>query len=60
MKNIARTIPKFDEETAELNALTVAVAEARAETKSIPHSEVRAWLLEVAEGNFNAPLPIAR
>ena len=60
MNNTARTIPEFDEEAAEVAALTAAVAEARAETKSIPHSEVRAWLLEVAEGNFDAPLPVAR
>jgi hypothetical protein len=45
------------EEAAELAAL--AVAEARADTRSIPHSEVRAWLLEIAEGNFNAKPPVA-
>lgn len=60
MSNTARTTPEFDEEAAELAALTAAVAEARAETTSIPHSEVRAWLLEVAGGNFDAPHPVAR
>jgi len=49
-----------EEEAAELAALAAAVAEARADTRSIPHSEVRAWLLEIAEGNFNAKPPVAR
>ena len=48
MKNIARTFPEFDEEATELAALTAALAEARA------------WLLKVAEGNFDTPLPAAR
>jgi DNA-binding IclR family transcriptional regulator len=41
-------------------ALAAAVAEARADGRSIPHSEVRAWLLEIAAGNFDAPAPIPR
>ena len=52
--------PAFDEEAAELAALAAAVEEARADPRSVPHSEVRAWLLEVAAGNFTAPLPVAR
>lgn len=60
MTDAARTLPDIDDDEAELAALAVAVAEARAETRSIPHSEVRAWLLEVAAGNFEAPHPVAR
>ena len=60
MSDAARPLPDFDESAAELVALTAAVAEARAETGSIPHSDVRAWLLEVAAGNFTAPPPVPR
>ncbi|MDZ5645550.1 hypothetical protein [Nitrospirillum sp. BR 11828] len=49
-----------DEEAAELAALTAAVAEARADNRGIPHSEVRAWLLEIAAGNFDVPHPVPR
>lgn len=55
----ARPLPDFDEDAAELAALAAAVAEARAETRSIPHSEVRAWLLEIAAGNFESAGEIA-
>ncbi len=58
MIDAARILPDIDD--AEAALLAAAVAEARAEVRSIPHSEVRAWLLEVAAGNFNAPLPVAR
>jgi len=60
MSEPARPLPDFDEDAAELAALAAAVAEAREETRSIPHSEVRAWLLEIAAGNFDAPPPVAR
>jgi hypothetical protein len=50
----------LDEDAAELAALTAAVVEAQADTRSIPHSEVRAWLIEIAAGNFGAPKPISR
>lgn len=61
MTDAARTQPDLDDDdAAELAALAAAVAEARAEVGSIPHSEVRAWLLEVAAGNFDAPIPVAR
>jgi hypothetical protein len=62
MNNPARSLPDpdDDDDEAERAALEAAVAEARADTRSIPHSEVRAWLLEVAAGNFDAPLPAAR
>ncbi|HWK45024.1 MAG TPA: CopG family transcriptional regulator [Stellaceae bacterium] len=53
-------LPDIDDDEAELAALAVAVAEARADSRSVPHSEVRAWLLEIAAGNFDAPPPIPR
>lgn len=49
---------EFDAIAAETRLLEAAVAEARADTLVIPHSEVRAWLLEVANGNFDAPKPV--
>jgi hypothetical protein len=58
MSEAAHPFPDFDDdEAAELAALTAAVAEARADSRSIPHSQVRAWLLEIAAGNFAAPPP---
>jgi len=60
MSDTARFLPDVDEDAAELAALTAAVAEARADTRSIPHFEVRAWLLEIAAGKFDAPKPVAR
>jgi len=57
----ARIVPAdHDEEAAELAALTAAVKEARLDASSVPHAEMRAWLLEIAQGNFDAPPPIAR
>jgi len=52
-------LPDIGDDEAEVAALAAAVAEARADGRSIPHSEVRKWLLEIAEGNFDAPLPVA-
>jgi hypothetical protein len=49
-----------DDEATELAALEVAVAKADANPRSIPHEEVRAWLLRLAEGDFDVPRPIAR
>lgn len=60
MSDPSRLLPDFDEDAAELAALTAAVAEARADTRAIPHSEVRAWLIEIAAGNFAAPPPVPR
>ncbi|WP_145621161.1 hypothetical protein [Nitrospirillum viridazoti] len=54
-------IAELDEEqVAELAALTAAVAEADADLRAVPHEEMRAWLLELAAGNFDAPPPVAR
>lgn len=59
MIDIARPIDLEDEDVAELAALTAAVAEADADPHpSVPHEKVRAWLLEIAAGNFEAPPPL--
>lgn len=48
------------EDEAERRALGAAVAEARADPRSAPHAEVRAWLLRLAAGEFDAPPPVPR
>ncbi|MBD0273490.1 MAG: hypothetical protein ICV73_16375 [Acetobacteraceae bacterium] len=50
----------MEEDEAERRALEAAVAEARADPRSAPHAEVRAWLLRLAEGEFDAPPPVPR
>jgi len=50
-----------DPETeAERLLLEAAVAKARADRRYVPHEEMRAWLLELAQGNFSAPRPVLR
>jgi Fe-S-cluster formation regulator IscX/YfhJ len=60
MSNTARPLPELDDEAAELAALTDAVNEALADPRAVPHAEMREWLLQLAEGNFDAPAPVAR
>jgi hypothetical protein len=52
--------PFLDDDDAEDRALAEAVAESDAEPATVPHEEVRAWLLRVANGEFDAPLPLPR
>ena len=49
-----------DEVGAEAQALAAAVAESDADPRTVPHEEVRAWLLRLAEGEFDAPPPEPR
>ena len=60
MTNPARPIADFDDEAAEIAALTRAVEKARANKRGVPHEEMRIWVLELADGNFDAPPPVAR
>ena len=60
MSNIAPIPDIDDEEAAELAALAKAVAAARADRRAVPHEEMRAWLLEIAAGNFDAVPPEPR
>jgi hypothetical protein len=48
-----------DEAAAEARALA-AIAESDADPRTVPHEEVRAWLLRLAEGEFDAPPPVPR
>lgn len=49
-----------DEAEAEARALAAAVAVAEADPRRVPHEEVRAWLLRLANGEFDAPPPEPR
>lgn len=55
---MSHAIQPYDPELeAERLLLEAAVAKARADRRYAPHEEVRAWLLELANGNFSAPRP---
>jgi hypothetical protein len=49
-----------EEEAAEAEALAAAVADSDADLRVAPHDEVRAWLLRIAAGEFDAPPPQPR
>lgn len=49
-----------DENQAETRLLAAAVAAAEANPARIPHEDVRAWLLRLANGEFSAPKPQPR
>ncbi|MBI1209496.1 MAG: hypothetical protein GC191_19710 [Azospirillum sp.] len=58
MSEPVRHQPDLDDEAAELAALTEAVAASLADPRpSIPHSKVRAWLLDVSAGRLDAEPP---
>lgn len=56
MKKIV-PLPDMDDEAAETAALAIAVDQARKDTRSAPHAVVRAWLLRLAAGEFDAEPP---
>lgn len=49
-----------EEDAAEASALATAVAESDADPRTGPHDAVRAWLLRLAQGEFEAPPPEPR
>ncbi len=49
-----------DEAEAETRALAAAVAVAEADPRRVPHEDVRAWLLRLAAGEFDAEPPESR
>jgi hypothetical protein len=49
-----------DEDAAEAQALAAAIAESDADPRTVPHEEVRTWLLRIANGEFDAPPPEPR
>lgn len=51
---------KDDEDAAEAQVLAAAIAKADADPRTAPHEEVRAWLLRIANGEFDAPQPKPR
>ncbi|MDX2145723.1 MAG: hypothetical protein SFV19_20385 [Rhodospirillaceae bacterium] len=59
MTHPARPLPDLDDDSAERAALQAAVDEARCDTRVVPHKAMRDWLLEVAEGKFDAPPPVS-
>ncbi len=50
----------IDDDPAEADALAAAIAESDADPRTAPHDEVRAWLLRLAHGEFDAPPPEPR
>jgi len=50
-------VPLIDDDEAEGQALASAIAESDADPRTAPHDEVRAWLLRLAKGEFDAPPP---
>lgn len=60
MENLAPRVEQTDEDISERAALTAAVAAARADRRGVSHAEMRAWLLEIAAGNFDAKPPELR
>ena len=59
MGGIAQQWPE-DEDEAEREALRRAIREAEADPRRVPHEEVRAWLLRIANGELDAPAPEPR
>ena len=59
MPNVAPPI-EDDEAAAEAEALAAAIAASDADPRTVPHEEVRAWLLRIANGEFDAPPPEPR
>jgi glutathione S-transferase len=53
-------VPLLDDDEAEARAIAAAIAESDADPRTVPHEEVRAWLLKVCQGGFDAPLPVPR
>ena len=49
-----------DEAEAEARALATAIAESDADPRTASHEEVRAWLLRLARGEFDAAPPEPR
>lgn len=49
-----------DEAAAETALLLAAIKEARADPRYMPHEEMRAWLLRIAAGEFDAKPPEPR
>jgi hypothetical protein len=60
MNDSALPLAEVDEAEAEASALKAAIAKSRADPREVPHEEMRAWLLKIAAGEFDAPPPNPR
>jgi hypothetical protein len=60
LADAAHPLPDIDDDEAEVAALKAAIAKCRADPREVPHEEMRAWLLKIAEGDFSAPPPTPR
>ncbi len=49
--------PLIDDDEAEARALAASIAESDADPRTASHAAVRAWLLQLAQGDFDAPPP---
>ena len=49
--------PTLDEDEAEAQALAAAIAESDTDPRTVPHKRVRAWLMRLANGEFDVPHP---
>lgn len=52
--------PLIEDDEAEGRALAASIAESDADPRTAPHEAVRAWLLRLAQGEFDAPPPEPR
>jgi len=52
--------PLIEDDEAEARALATAIAASDADPRTVPHEEVRAWLLRLAAGEFEVPPPEPR
>jgi hypothetical protein len=57
---MTRNVTTVDDDIAEAEALRAAVEEAQADRRSVPHADMRALLLRLAAGEFDAPPPVPR
>jgi len=60
MNDSALPLAEVDEAEAETAALKAAIAKSRTDLREVPHEEMRAWLLKIAGGEFDAPPPNPR
>ncbi len=52
--------PLTEDDADEAQVLAAAIAESDADARTAPHQEVRAWLLRIANGEFDVPPPEPR
>jgi len=60
MADLYHTLPDVDDIEADTAALKAAIAKSRTDTRAVPHEEMRAWLLKIADGEFDAIPPTPR